>query len=121
MFTAGGITPERGFRNVSSKIKTLNPRVPKGRVHGTVSIFQNISEALPRRWMSVTDRGERGRLRFDLDHRPPDSFAIRGMSQAGETCAEVPIARRTSQVQASSSACSCADHGIGSRTGPRRA
>src|SRR3990172_1560974 len=44
----------------------------------------------------------------------PDSFAIRGMSQAGETGAEAPITTRTPQVRASSSACTWASHGIGS-------
>ena len=61
-------------------------------------IFPSTSEALPLRWMSATFPLREVSSGLISTTAAPDSFAIRGMSQAGETCAEVPITTRTPQV-----------------------
>jgi len=62
--------------NIYIDIKKVNARIT--------------SEALPRRWMSVTFPLREVSSGLISTTAAPDSFAIRGMSQAGETCAGVP-------------------------------
>src|SRR3989337_4256962 len=71
-------------------------------------------DAVPEMCRSVTERVREVSSGLISMMNAPCSLEIGGMSHAGVTCAEVPITSSTPQVRASSSACSCAIHGIDS-------